>query len=213
MRRFTGGEVDSPSRNLARYIDRLADLYVPDLDVMLIYRLDRFGRGGHHRPFNDAGFAAVRIMEANEDYRRQHQDVRIEDGIAYGDVIEGVDFHYAAKLTALNVVALASLAWAPAAPTGVRIRGAVSPNTTVAWSPVNRAQAPDLAGYRIYWRLTTAPEWDHSVFVGDTTGHTLVNQVIDDWFFGVASVSNSGFESPVVFPGPSGAFFPDRDEP
>jgi len=213
LRRFTGGEVDSPSRNLARYVKRIADRYLPDLDVMMIYRLDRYGRGGHHRPFNEAGFAAVRIMETHENYHRQHQDVRVEDGIPYGDVIDGVDFDYAARLTALNVMTLASIAWAPPAPSGVRIRGAVSPNTTLSWDPVERSIAPDLAGYRIYWRLTTEPEWNHSVFVGDVGEATLENMVIDNWFFGVSSVSDQGFESPVVFPGPAGAFFPHSGAP
>jgi Zn-dependent M28 family amino/carboxypeptidase len=198
MRRFTGGEVDSPSRNLARYVKVMGDRYIPNLDVMMIYRLDRFGRGGHHRPFNDAGFAGVRIMETNENYNRQHQDLRIE----------GVDFDYAAKLTALNVTVLASIASAPPAPAGVRIAGAVSPSTTLSWNPVDRAVAPDLAGYRIYWRLTTESEWNYSAFVGDTAEATLDNLIIDNWLFGVSSVSNGGFESPVVFPGPAGAFFP-----
>ena len=112
MRRFTGGEVDSPSRNLARYVDLMADRYIPNLDVMMIYRLDRFGRGGHHRPFNEVGFPAVRIMETNENYVMQHQDIRVEDGIKYGDTIDGVDFDYAAKLTNLNAVVMASMAWA-----------------------------------------------------------------------------------------------------
>src|SRR5690606_10618645 len=118
-RRFTGGEVDSPSRNLARYIDRMADLYVPNLDVMMVYRLDRFGRGGHHRPFNDSGAPAVRVMETKEHYDRQHQDLRTEDGVVYGDTIDGVDFAYAAKLTALNAVTLAGLAGAPPPPADV----------------------------------------------------------------------------------------------
>jgi len=209
VRRFSGGEVDSPSRNLARYVKVMAERYIPNLDVMMIYRLDRFGRGGHHRPFNDAGFAGVRIMETNENYHRQHQDLRTEDGIEYGDVIGGVDFDYAAKLTALNVTALASIAWAPPAPSGVRIAGAVSPSTTLSWIPVDRVVAPDLAGYRIYWRLTTSAEWNYSVFVGDTAEATLDNVIIDNWLFGVASVSNRGFESPVVFPGAAGAFFED----
>ncbi len=111
--RFYGGEVDGPSRQLARYVDRIADRYFPNLTAKMIYRLDRFGRGGHHRPFNDAGFPAVRIMETHENYNRQHQDIRVEDGIRYGDTIEGVDFAYAASLTAVNAATLASLAWAP----------------------------------------------------------------------------------------------------
>ena len=212
LRRFTGGEVDSPSRNLARYVKRIADRYLPGLDVMMIYRLDRFGRGGHHRPFNEAGFAAVRIMETHENYRRQHQDVRVEDGIRYGDVIEGVDFEYAARLTALNVMTLASLASAPPPPSGVRIRGAVSPSTTLSWNRTDPGIAPHLAGYRVHWRLTTEPEWSHSMFVGDVAEHTLENLVIDNWFFGVSSVSEQGYESPVVFPGPAGSFLTPSEE-
>ncbi|HSM09239.1 MAG TPA: M28 family metallopeptidase [Gemmatimonadota bacterium] len=207
IRRFTGGEVDSPSRNLARYVDRMADLYIPNLDIMMIYRLDRFGRGGHHRPFNDVGYPAVRIMETNEDYRRQHQDIRVEDGVEYGDVVEEVEFDFAAKLTALNAVTLASLAWAPRPPTGVEIEGAVRPSTTLRWDAVDSASAPDLAGYRVYWRPTDRPQWQWSELTTDTE-HTLENVVIDNYIFGVASVAEGGFESPVVFPGPVGAFAP-----
>lgn len=208
LRRTTGGEVDSPSRNLARYVDRIADQYIPNLDMMIVYRLDRFGRGGHHRPFNDVGYPGVRIMEANEDYRRQHQDIRVEDGVEYGDVIEEVEFDFAARLTAVNAVTLASLAWAPAPPRGVEIRGAVRPSTTLSWQPTAPENAADLAGYKVYWRLTTSPQWENSVYVGDVTTHTLENIVIDNYIFGVASVSRNGFESPVVFPGPIGAFEP-----
>ncbi len=121
LRRFTGGEVDSPSRNLARYIDKIADQYIENLDTMVIYRLDRFGRGGHHRPFNDLGFPGIRIMETNENYTRQHQDLRTEGDIVYGDTLEGVNFDYAAKLTGLNAVSLAAMAWAPNPPANVKI--------------------------------------------------------------------------------------------
>ena len=206
LRRFTGGEVDSPSRNLARYVERLADRHIPNLDVMMIYRLDRFRRGGHHRPFNEAGFPGVRIMETNENYSRQHQDLRTEDGIAYGDVIDGVDFDYAAKLTALNIVTLASLAAAPPFPAAVEIAGAVSPDTTLKWQRPEGRAVRNLAGYKIYWRLTTAPQWTHWRYVGDVSEYTLENVVIDNYFFGVASVARDGFESPVVFPGPAGSF-------
>jgi hypothetical protein len=206
IRRFTGGEVDGPSRNLARLIDRIADQYIPALDVMMIYRLDRFGRGGHHRPFNEMGFPGVRIMETNENYNRQHQDIRVEDGIAYGDVIAGVDFDYAAKLTALNVVSLAEMAGAPPFPHEVKISGAVLPSTTLTWSLPKGRKAKNLAGYKIYWRLTTEPQWTTSRFVGKVDNHTLENVVIDNYFFGVASVAKDGSESPVVFPGPIGAF-------
>lgn len=205
-RRFTGGEVDSPSRNLARYIDWMADRYIPNLDTMVVYRLDRFRRGGHHRPFNDLGYPGIRIMETNENYNRQHQDLRTENGIQYGDTIEGVDFDYAAKLTALNAVSLAGMAWAPSPPGSVEIKGAVLPSTTLSWAAANKRQNPQLKGYKIYWRLTDAPQWQFSRYVGNVTEFTLDNIVIDNYFFGVASVSEDGNESPVVFPGAAGAF-------
>ncbi len=201
-RRFYGGEVDGPSRQLARYVARLTHTYLPTLDARMIYRLDRFGRGGHHRPFNDQGFPGVRIMEAHEHYDRQHQDLRTEtrpDGSTrhFGDTAEFVDPVYAARLTGVNAVTLASLAWAPPAPDTVRIGGAVSPSTTLAWSPV---AASDLAGYVVYWRDTTSPQWTHRRFVGNVTRTVLENVVIDDYYFGVAAVSRDGHESPVVFP-------------
>ena len=205
-RRFTGGEVDSPSRNLARYIDWMADRYIPNLDTMVVYRLDRFGRGGHHRPFNDLGFPGIRIMETNENYNRQHQDLRTENGIKFGDTIDGVNFDYAAKLTGLNAVSLAGMAWAPNPPAKVAIKGAVQPSTTLSWAKANEKENPQLAGYKIYWRYTDAPQWQYSKYVGDVTEYTLKNVVIDNYFFGVASVSQDGFESPVVFPGAAGAF-------
>ncbi|MEQ9278601.1 MAG: M28 family metallopeptidase [Balneola sp.] len=207
VRRFTGGEVDSPSRNVARYVDKMADMYIPNLDVMMIYRLDRFGRGGHHRPFNAVGFPGVRIMETNENYVMQHQDIRTEDGIKYGDTIDGVDFDYAAKLTGLNAVTMASMAWAPNPPVNVQIQGAVRPSTTLEWNALSFEQNPQLAGYKIYWRLTDSNQWEKSVFVpAGSTEHTLENVVIDNYLFGVASVSKEGFESPVVFPGAAGSF-------
>lgn len=206
IRRYTGGEVDSPSRNLARYVDKMADLYIKNLDIIMIYRLDRFGRGGHHRPFNEAGYPGVRIMETNEHYNRQHQDLRSENGVEYGDVLEGVNFDYAAKLTGLNAVTMASMSWAPAPPSGVQISGAVSPNTTLKWDALDKEGNPQLAGYKIYWRLTDSNQWEKSIFVGDVTEFTLENVVIDNYYFGVASVSKGGFESPVVFPGPAGSF-------
>ena len=164
IRRFSGGEVDSPSRNIARYVDRMADEFIPNLDVMMIYRLDRFGRGGHHRPFNARGIPGVRIMETHEHYDRQHQDLRTEDGIEYGDVIDGVNFDFAAKLTALNVVSLAGMASAPPFPANVTIEGAVQPSTTLSWSVPTGKAAENLAGYKVYWRLTTEAQWTFSRF-------------------------------------------------
>ena len=203
LRYFTGGEVDSASRNLARYIKRVGEQYVSNLDLMMVYRLDRFGRGGHHRPFNEAGFPAIRIMEVNEHYDRQHQDIRNQQGQHFGDTIEFVDFGFAAKLTALNAVSLAALAWAPAPPADVSIEGIVQASTTLKW---RMGEDKNLAGYRIYWRLTTEPEWSHSRWVGQVDHFTLENIVIDNYLFGVASVAKDGNQSPVVFPGPAGAF-------
>lgn len=195
--RFYGGENDGPSRQLARYVATMAETYVRHLDPILIYRLDRFGRGGDQMPFANKGFPAVRVMETHENYTRQHQDLRTENGIKYGDVIEGVNFDYAEKLTGVNVASLASLAAGPPAPDSVRIGGAVSPSTTLAWDPVDHE---DLAGYKLYWRRTAAPRWTNSTFVGKVTRHTLENVVIDNYLFGVAAVDEDGNESPVAFP-------------
>ena len=195
MRRFYGGEVDGISRQLARYVYKNVKTYMPEMNPMMIYRLDRFGRGGHHRPFNDAGYAGIRIMEAHENYTQQHQDIRVEDGIAYGDVLEHVNFDYAKKLTSVNAINLASLAWAPPAPKEVSIGGIVEPSAKFQWSKVDGA-----IGYKIYWRDTTSPTWDHSRFVGDVSEFTLVGVVLDNFFFGVSAVGKDGFESVVVFP-------------
>ena len=168
---------------------------MPEMNPMMIYRLDRFGRGGHHRPFNDLGYAGIRIMEAHENYTQQHQDIRVEDGIAYGDVLEHVNFEYAKKLTAVNAINLASIAWAPPAPETVEIGGLVEPSAKLRWSKVENA-----VGYKIYWRDTTSPTWDNYKYVGDVNEHTLEGIVIDNFFFGVAAVGKDGHESPVVFP-------------
>ena len=200
-RRYHGGEVDSPSRNLARTIDRLANQYLPDFRVHLIYRTDRFGRGGDQVPFLQAGYPAVRVTEAHENYTRQHQDLRTEDGTRYGDTIDGVDFRYLARVTALNAITMASLSRAPAPPTGVTIKGALATDTTVNWNKVSGA-----AGYRVHWRDTTAPQWQYVRAVGNVDNTVLQDIVIDDWLFGVSSVSADGYESPVVFPGFAGSF-------
>lgn len=194
-RRFYGGEVDGISRQLARYTHKTVKTYMPEMNPMMIYRLDRFGRGGHHRPFNDLGYPGIRIMEAHENYTQQHQDIRTENGIAYGDVIEHVNFGYAKKLTAVNAITMANLAWAPPAPKTVKIGGIVEASAKFEWTPVEGA-----TGYKIYWRDTTSPTWDNSRYVGNITQHTLDGIVIDNYFFGVAAVGKNGFESVVVFP-------------
>jgi hypothetical protein len=198
-RRFYGGEVDGVSRQLARYVERMTSTYFTNLRAIMIYRLDRFGRGGHHRPFNDAGFAGVRIMETHENYTRQHQDIREENGIKYGDVVEGVNFEYAAKLTGVNAISLAGIAWAPPAPKNVLIGGAVQPSTTLSW---DKLEDDNVAGYKIYWRDTTAPQWQYSKYLSsDVTEYTLKGIVIDNYMFGVAAVGKDGNESVVSFPG------------
>ncbi|HUG41195.1 MAG TPA: M28 family peptidase, partial [Longimicrobiales bacterium] len=201
--RFYGGEVDGPSRQVARYVERITSEYFRNLDAMMIYRLDRFGRGGHHRPFNDQGFPGVRIMEAHEHYDRQHQDLRTEDGRRYGDVIEFVDFDYARKLTGVNAAVLAALAWAPPPPANLQIGGAVQASARLRWD-VHRA--PDLAGHKVYWRLTTEPQWTNWIFIPwndeAEVRHVMENLVIDNYLFGVASVDREGHESVVQFPTP-----------
>lgn len=198
QRRYYGGEVDGPSRQLARYVYRTTQTYLPQLDPMMVYRLDRFGRGGHHTPFNNAGFPAVRLMETNENYNRQHQDIRTENGVQYGDVIEGVNFDYAARLTGANVAALASLGWAPAAPTDVALGGGVQPAAKLRWKP---GSSRNLLGHKIYYRLTTEPQWTHSVWVpAGTNEYTMTGLVVDNYYFGVAAVSRDGNESLVQFP-------------
>ena len=196
-RRFYGGEVDGNSRQLARYIHNTVRKYMPEMNPMMIYRLDRFGRGGHHRPFNDLGYAGVRIMEAHENYNRQHQDIRTENGIEYGDVISGVNFKYAKKLTAVNAINLASLAWSPEEPINVKIGGAVKPSTKLKWEKPKNSK---ILGYKIYWRKTTSAYWENSRFVGDTNEFTLKGIVIDNFLFGVSSVGTNNQESIIVFP-------------
>ncbi len=197
LRRFYGGEVDGNSRQLARFIEKTTKTYMPEMNPMMVYRLDRFGRGGHHRPFNDLGFAGVRIMEAHENYNRQHQNIREENGIKYGDVLEGVNFEYVQKLTSVNAITLACLAWAPPAPSNVEIGGIVEPSVKLRW---DKTEDDKIVGYKIYWRLTTSPQWESSKFVGKVNEYTLDGIVIDNYYFGVASVDKDGHESPVVFP-------------
>lgn len=203
-RRSVGGEVDSPSRNLARYVDTIARQHQPGFDVAMVYRRDRFGRGGDQVPMVEAGFPAVRVTEFSENYTRQHQDLRTENGVVYGDTIDGVDFPYLARVTRLNAMTMASLASAPRPPREVTVDGAVSANTKVTWTA-----SPGAASYVIWWRDTTSPVWQHSQTVaGSETTATLTNVVIDNWFFGVQAVSADGYASPIQFAGIVGAFFP-----
>ena len=201
FRRYHGGEVDSPSRSLARTMQSLAEHYLDGFHVRMVYRTDRYGRGGDQTEFLAQGFPGVRVTESHEDYTHQHQDLRTENGVQYGDTIEHVDFDYLANVTRLNAITMAALANAPAPPRGVAIEGEVAYDTTVSWQPV-----PGAARYRVWWRETTAPQWQHARDAGNATSLKLAGINIDDFYFGVSSVSAEGWESPVVFPGFAGSF-------
>ena len=197
MRRFYGGEVDGNSRQLARFIYNSTKKYLPELNPDLVYRLDRFGRGGHHRPFNDLGFAGVRIMESNENYNRQHQDIRFENNINYGDVVSGVNFEYAKKLTAVNAINLALLGWSPPPPKNLKIGGIVEPSVKFKWEG---SENKDIIGYKIYWRKTSSPNWEYSKLTEKINEYTLEGIIIDNFFFSVVSINSKGFESIYQFP-------------
>ncbi|MEZ5429471.1 MAG: M28 family metallopeptidase [Pyrinomonadaceae bacterium] len=201
LRRSVGGENDSPARQLARYINDVANIYSPKFRVQMIYRRDRYLRGGDHIPFLERGFPAVRITETHEDYTHQHQNVRTEEGTFYGDTIDYVDFKYIQSVARINVAALASLALAPAKPKGVGIVTSNLTNDTELKWEANRE--PDLAGYEIVWRETSSPVWTNSLSVGNVTTHTMKDMSKDNYFFGVRAVDRDGNKSPVVFPRPT----------
>ena len=199
-RRSVGGENDSASRQLARYIKEQSDRYLKNFSPWLIYRRDRYGRGGDHIPFVERGFTAVRITESDEDYTHQHQNVRTENGVFYGDTPEFVDFEYVANVSRVNLIALASLASAPAKPKGVGIvTGRLTNDTDLKWEANTDA---DLAGYEVVWRDTTAAEWTNSAFVGNVQTYTANGMSKDNYFFGVRAVDKLGNKSPVVYPRP-----------
>lgn len=200
-RRYNGGEVDSPSRNLARFICGLSDSYLTDFHARMIYRTDRFSRGGDQVPVLAAGYPAVRLTEGIENYTREHQDVRTANGIEYGDLPKFIDYSYLAQVTRLNAVTMAALAMAPPPPGMVKIEGSVAHDTTVSWTASAGA-----ASYKVWWRDTTAPLWADSRDAGNATSLILKDITIDDWFFGVSAISADGYESPVEFPGVAGAF-------
>ncbi len=199
-RRSVGGENDSPSRQLGRYIKDVADLYSPKFHATLVYRRDRYGRGGDHIPFLENGFAAVRFTEPHEDYTHQHQSVKIVDGAQYGDLPEFVDFGYVANVTRINLASLANLALAPAEPKNVVIvTTRLTNDTDLKWDANTDG---DLAGYEIVWRDTTSPFWTNSISVGNVTAFTAKEMSKDNYFFGVRAVDKAGNRSPVVYPRP-----------
>ncbi|PYS98532.1 MAG: aminopeptidase [Acidobacteria bacterium] len=199
-RRSVGGENDSSSRQLARYVKEQSDRYLKNFHVWMIYRRDRYLRGGDHIPFLERGFTAARITEVDEDYTHQHQNVRTENGVFYGDTPEFVDFEYTANVARVNLIALASLASAPARPKNVAILTTrLTNDTELKWDPNVDA---DLAGYEVVWRDTTAPEWTDAVNVGNVTTFLMKGRSKDNYFFGVRAVDKNGNKSPVVYPRP-----------
>jgi Peptidase family M28 len=202
IRRSVGGENDSASRQLARFIKEVGEAYVPQMKVMLVYRRDRYGRGGDHIPFLERGFPAVRFTEVNEEFRHQHQNVRTEDGVRYGDLPEFVDFPYVANVARVNAASLAILALAPARPKGVSILTArLSNDTDLKWEA---NKEPDVAGYEIVWRDTTSPVWTNAKPVGNVTSFTMKGMSKDNFFFGVRAVDKDGNRSAVSYPRPVG---------
>jgi Zn-dependent M28 family amino/carboxypeptidase len=215
-----GGENDAPSRNLSRYLDGLADHIDIGLDVRQIWRTDRFGRGGDHIPFLENGYPAARLTVAVENYNWQHQDLRTENGVVYGDTIDHMDFAYLEKMAKLDTAFLASVASAPPPPEQLKVEGAVSTDTMVEWKSV-----PGAAEYVVHWRRTDEPNWSNSIRGGCEVlvvdgqkppvidppfncGVVLPHIRVDDWVFGVSSVGANGFESPVASAVPGGAFKP-----
>lgn len=201
VRRGVGGENDSASRQLARFIKQVAERYVPYMKVMMVYRRDRYLRGGDHIPFLERGFPAVRFTEPNEDYTRQHQTLRTENEIKYGDLPEHVDFAYVADVARVNAANLAMLAFAPAKPKGVTVlTQRLTNDTDLKWESNTE---PDLAGYEIVWRETSSAVWTDSRWVGNETAHTMTGMSKDNYFFGVRSVDREGNRSPASFPRPT----------
>jgi len=198
-RRSVGGENDSASRQLARFIKETSERYVPSMKVWMIYRRDRYGRGGDHQPFLERGYAAVRFTEPNEDYHHQHQNVRIQDGIQYGDLPQFDDFKYIADVARVNAASLAALASAPARPKNVTFPNSLSNDTPIKWDD---NKEPDIAGYEIVWRDTTEAVWTHSRAVGNVNTFTMKGMSKDNYFFGVRSVDKEGNRSPASYPKP-----------
>ena len=198
-RRSVGGENDSQSRQLARFIRETTERYIPSMKVWMIYRRDRYGRGGDHQPFLERGFAAVRFTEPNENYQHQHQNVRIENGIQFGDLPQFDDFNYIANVARVNAASLAALASAPARPKNVTFPTNLSNDTPIKW---DTNKEPDIAGYEIVWRDTTEATWTHSLAVGNVATYSMKGMSKDNYFFGVRAVDKEGNRSPVTYPRP-----------
>ncbi len=199
-RQSVGGENDSTSRQLARYIVEVAKKNIPDFRVWMIYRRDRYLRGGDHIPFLEQGYPAVRFTETNENYNHQHQNVRVENGVQYGDLPEFDTFSYIANVARVNTAALASLALAPARPKDVRVVTArLTNDTDLQWEP---NKEPDFDHYEIVWRDTTEATWSRVKVIGHDTTYSAKDMSKDNYLFGVRSVGKSGLKSPVSYPKP-----------
>lgn len=200
IRRALGSENDSPARELARFVQTAADAAVPDMNVWVIYRQDRFLRGSDHLSFLRQGYPGLRFTEPNEDYRHQHQDVQVVNGVQFGDLEQFLDYDYIRNVARVNAAALIALADGPADPTGVKIiLSPLSPDTTLTW---NANTDPDLAGYEIVYRDTTDPQWSHVIKVGNVTTYTIKGLTKDNYDFGVRAVDTHGNRSVAVFPAP-----------
>jgi Zn-dependent M28 family amino/carboxypeptidase len=199
IRQSVGGENDSPSRQLARFTQNVAQP-ATDMTVRIIYRRDRYLRGGDHISYLQQGYPAARFTEPRENFAHQHQDVRVENGVQFGDLPQFCDFGYIRRVAQVNLATLWSLAQGPGTPKNALVQTAVLTNTTtLTWT---RAVDADLAGYEVVWRETTAPDWTHTVPVGDVTTATI-DLSKDNVFFGVRAVDKSGRHSPAAFPSPS----------
>jgi len=193
-----GSDTDSPSRQLARYFTRVGEEALPGFDISMIFRQDRYLRGGDHKAFNELGWAAIRLTEPHENYSQQHQDVRIEEGLAYGDLPEFVDFGYVGRVTAVVAATLHELAQAPAAPTAISMdTSGLTPSTTLRWEA-----SPGAAGYAVLYRRSHEPTWTYRRVVGDETQVTLEGKSKDDWLFGVEAFGPNGHRSLPVYPAP-----------
>jgi hypothetical protein len=192
-----GSENDSPARELARFVKETAEAYVPSMHASLIYREDRFLRGGDQESFSDQGYPAVRFAEAHEDYDHQHQTIRVENGVQYGDLLRFMDFDYLARVTRMNVAAAATLAFAPRRPAPAVLVRDLGYDTTLSWAPI-----PGATSYEIVWRATTEPTWTHARSVGTVTSYTIALPK-DDWIFGVRALDAAGHRTVAAYPNPT----------
>ncbi|MEO6991395.1 MAG: M20/M25/M40 family metallo-hydrolase [Candidatus Baltobacteraceae bacterium] len=192
-----GSENDSPARELARFVKEIAEAYVAPMHANLIYRSDRFLRGGDQESFAEQGYPAVRFVEQNENFDHQHQNVRVEGGVQYGDLVRFVDFDYLARVTRMNVAAITTLALAPAEPVPRMVVRDLGYDTTLVWKPVPRA-----ASYEVVWRATFEPLWTHLAPVLNATSYTAVGVSKDDFIFGVRALDADGHAGVVAYPLP-----------